>query len=137
MTTDFHPDQARAMEGTPTWRLLGLTLAEAGPGFAAVSLPVTPGVLNGLATVHGGILVTLLDSTMAAALNTVLAPGRLAVTSSLNTHFLAPGRKGILTGRGRVVRLGSNLAVTEGTVEDENGTELALATAEFFCLPAD
>lgn len=137
VTAGYYPDQARAMEATPTWKRLGLRVAEVGQGHASVTLPVADDILNGLGTVHGGILVTLLDSTMAAALNTVLEPGRLAVTSSLNTHFLSPGRQGHLTGRGRVIRLGANLAVTEGTVEDEAGTLIALATAEFFCLRPD
>jgi acyl-CoA thioesterase len=50
-------------------RALGITLEEVRPGYARTAMTIVQTMLNGHATVHGGMLFTLADSTFALACN--------------------------------------------------------------------
>jgi uncharacterized protein (TIGR00369 family) len=134
VSTPYYPEHATELEKGPVWRLLGLKVGRLEPAMATVVMPVVPEILQGLGHVHGGILVTLLDSCMAAALNTLLKPGVMAVTAQLNTNYLRPGTGSELKAEARVIRLGTHLAVTEGRIVDLAGELVATATAQFFVL---
>jgi uncharacterized protein (TIGR00369 family) len=138
MSVNIQPfwNRARRLEDGPVWKLLGLVVVEATEGSASVAMTTNPGMLQQLGHVHGGILMTLLDSAMAAGLDTVLDDEWTAVTAQLNTHFLRPGTGPKLTAVGRVIRCGSHLAVTEGVITDENGQSVASASAQFFLMPS-
>ncbi|MCL5066442.1 MAG: PaaI family thioesterase [Firmicutes bacterium] len=126
--------RARRLETGPVWRLFGMSIVNAEEGVASVSMPITPAVFQQLGHVHGGVLMTLLDSAMAAGLDTRLTEDWTAVTSQLNTHFLRPASGAYLTATGRVLRLGSHLAVTQGEVRDSSGQLVTAATAQFFLI---
>ena len=70
--------------------------------------------LNSHGSVHGGLLATMLDSAMGAAVCT--AGGEAPVTVSLTVTYLEPGRKGPLEARARVRKRGKRLLVVEGEV---------------------
>ena len=128
----LHSDRLNRLQSGPVWKLLGMTVVDASEGHAVLELPVRVDLLQGMGHVHGGILMTLLDSAMAASLGTLLRPGVMSVTTQLNTHFLSPGSGPVLRATGSVVRKGAQLAVTEGKVFDLNDRLVATATAEFF-----
>ncbi len=126
--------RARRLEAGPVWQLFKMSVIGAEEGKASVRMLTGPTVLQQLGHVHGGVLMTLLDSAMAASLDTVLAPEWTAVTSQLNTHFLRPATGAQLTATGRVVRRGTHLSVTEGEIVDENRVTVATASAQFFMI---
>ena len=72
-------------------RSLGMQLSEVGPGTAVVRMTVTPAMLNGHGTCHGGYLFLLADSAFAAACNTHGAP---VVAAGADVAFLAAVRVG-------------------------------------------
>lgn len=133
MSTSYE-ENARRLERGPVWDLLKLRVVDAREGWATVSMPIGPEILQQLGHVHGGILMTLLDSVMAAALSTLLADSKTAVTTQLNTHFLRPGIGPVLYGDGRVVRFGAHLTVTDGSVRDHRGAIVATGSAQFMVL---
>ncbi len=125
-------DRMNRLQSGPVWKLLGMNVTEASEGRATVQLPLRSDLLQAMGHVHGGILMTILDSAMAAALGTLLRPGVMSVTAQLNTHFISPGSGPVLRATGKVVRKGAQLAVTEGKVFDVNDRLVAMASAQFF-----
>lgn len=84
--------------------------------------------LNISGIVHGGVLLSMLDSVMGGAVITHLNEGEWTATESLTTNFLRPGHPGKLTGYGRVDRRGKLTAFVSGEIKDADGNVIAKAT---------
>lgn len=110
---------------------LGLRLARVEPGEVDVGLEVGASHLNLFGTLHGGMIATLADTATGLAMLTVLERGTTHVTTSLAVAFLAPGRAGVVTARGRVLKHGRRFGYAEADVVDGAGLLLARATATF------
>ena len=87
--------------------------------------------LNKHGTVHGGVLATMIDTAMGAAVaeGTDKAP----VTVSLTVTYLEPGQQGRLEARAQVRKRGKRLTVVEAEVV-QDGDVLADALATFATL---
>lgn len=72
-------------------RQMGIEIIEMGEGFAHLSMTVTPAMLNGHQTCHGGQLFTLADTAFAYACN---SQGLAAVASGCSIDFVRPGHAG-------------------------------------------
>lgn len=90
-------------------------------------------------TIHGGLLMTMLDSVMGGVVIAGLPPEKVAVTASMTTNFLAPGRPGdVLVARACVVKQGRRLAYADGWVTRRGeDTRLATATGTFAIIDRD
>jgi uncharacterized protein (TIGR00369 family) len=115
----------------PAAVLLGWELVSIDPeaGTIEVAFTATEQFLNPVGVIQGGFLAAMLDDTLGPALVATLGPGQFAPTADLHVQFLRPVRPGRLTGRGRVVRRGSNVAFLAGELLDESGQTVAVATA--------
>ena len=111
-------------------QVIGLQREFAEDGVSRLSLPINPQLFNNFGGVHGGVLMSMLDSTMTAAALSRFDFARLVVTVDLQTQFVKAGR-GVLTGHGKVVGGGKSLAFCEGRIEDEQGDLVAKASAVF------
>lgn len=114
---------------------LGARLARVEPGEVDVQLDVGPQHLNLFGTMHGGLIATLADTATGLAMLTALEAGTTHVTTSLGVAFLAPGRAGPVTARGRVLKRGRRFGYAEADVVDAAGALLARATATFTVTP--
>ena len=85
--------------------------------------------LNPADAIQGGFLAAMLDDTLGPALVATLGPGQFAPTTDLHVQFLRPARPGRLTGRGRIVRRGQDVAFLAGELLDDRGQIVAVATA--------
>lgn len=81
----------RMWAGDAASRGLGMALDRIGPGAARLSMTVTPTMLNGHGTCHGGFIFALADSAFAFACNT---DGMVSVASHCTISFLRPARLG-------------------------------------------
>ena len=115
----------------PAAVLLGWEPVSADPeaGTIEVAFTATTQFLNLAGVIQGGFLAAMLDATLGPALGVILGPGESAPTTDLHVQFLRPARPGRLTGRGRVVRRGSNVAFLAGELLDDSGEIVAVATA--------
>ncbi|HEY8491628.1 MAG TPA: PaaI family thioesterase [Dehalococcoidia bacterium] len=122
-------------ENTPYWRLLGITLEEARPGYALLRLPVRQEVQNaGGGSVHGGALASLVDVAVTALLWTVYDVGSEIsghTTAELNVSYLAPGRGGAMHAEARLVRKGGTLMTGDVDVKDDQGELVAKGRATY------
>jgi uncharacterized protein (TIGR00369 family) len=115
----------------PAADLLGWELVSIDPddGTIELAFTATERFLNPVGVIQGGFLAAMLDDTMGPALVATLGPGMFAPTADLHVQFLRPARPGRLTGRGRVVRRGKDVAFLAGELVDESGQIVATATA--------
>jgi uncharacterized protein (TIGR00369 family) len=115
----------------PAAALLGWELVSVDPdaGTIEVGFTATEGFLNPVGVIQGGFLAAMLDDTMGPALVATLDPDQFAPTTDLHVQFLRPARPGRLTGRGRVVRRGKDVAFLAGELADDSGQIVAVATA--------
>ena len=98
-------------------------------GTIEVAFAATEQFLNFIGVVQGGLLAAMLDATMGPALLATLGPGQFAPTTDLHVQFLRPAQPGRLTGRGRVVHRGRDIAFLAGELLDDAGQIVAAATA--------
>jgi uncharacterized protein (TIGR00369 family) len=84
---------------------------------------------NSFGVVHGGVCMTLLDVSMAAAARSV-QPDMGVVTIEMKTTFMQASR-GKLSGKGRLMHRTATLAFTEATIFDAEGKACAHATGTF------
>jgi uncharacterized protein (TIGR00369 family) len=115
----------------PVAALLGWELVAADPeaGTIEVAFNATERFLNPIGVIQGGLLAAMLDDTLGPALVATLGPGQFAPTTDLHVQFLRPARPGRLTGRGRVVHRGKDIAFLAGELLDDSGQIVAAATA--------
>ncbi|MGE0801810.1 MAG: PaaI family thioesterase [Lautropia sp.] len=113
---------------------LGVVLDEMADGRAKATMLPKPEHMNSWGVVHGGIVMTLLDFTMAMAGRSAYpdsdpSDGR-NLTIEMKTSFLRPG-KGRLTISAQCVQAGRSLAFCEGEVIGEDGQPAARATGTY------
>lgn len=109
---------------------VGIEDVETKEGECRVALEVEDHHRNLGGVVHGGVLSSLLDFALGAAVVTTLdeEAGEWCATQSLTTDFMRPASEGRLTAVGRVDRRGSSSAYPSGEVRDEEGNVVARAT---------
>ena len=108
---------------------LGYRLTEVEVGRAVFSGVPTEAAVNPMGAVHGGWAATLLDSALACAVHSTLAPGQTYTTVEMKLNYTRAIRPGMrLVCEGRIVHRGSRLATAEGTLKDEAGKLYAHGT---------
>ena len=108
---------------------IGAEAPEAADGQATLTMDVDDRHLNDAGTVHGGLLATLVDTTMGAAILSVVEDETPA-TSQLTVTYLRPGKPGPLTVTSTLRKRGDRLTVCESEVE-QDGKALVHALATF------
>ena len=115
-------------QDNPFLDLVGAPLPEGSDGRARLEVEVDDQHLNPAGAVHGGLLATLVDATMGAAVRSTLDEDAPA-TSQLTLTYLRPGRSGRLSVTARVSKSGDSLTMCEAEVEQDGKTLVhALAT---------
>ncbi|GAA4717045.1 PaaI family thioesterase [Brevibacillus fulvus] len=99
-----------------------------------IEMPVTSFIHNPVGIVHGGILATLLDTTMGMMINKKLPADQFAVTTELKINYLLPGKGEKLRSEASILHRGKTLIVTQGNIYDEQDRLLAHGTATFMVL---
>ena len=119
-------------EDTGFRELVGTELSNAGEGQAVVNLRAEERHLNPNGTVHGGVVYTLIDVSMAEALRTITEEDERLVTIEIKVNYMEPGNPGTLTATARVRKGGKRVTVVEAEVSQEESAEVvALATGTY------
>jgi uncharacterized protein (TIGR00369 family) len=112
--------------------LVGTALSIAEEGRAVVSVRAEKRHLNPNGTVHGGVIYTLVDVSMAEALRTISQESDRPVTIEIKVNYLEPGRPGTLTSTAQVRKGGKRVTIVEAEVAQEDDDEIvALATGTY------
>ncbi len=103
---------------------MGMQLAAIRPGFARMTMPVRPDMLNGHQTCHGGFIFALADSAFAFACN---SHNHTTVGAACSIDYLAPGRlDDVLTAEATEQALAGKIGVYDITVVNQDGRLIAL-----------
>ena len=86
----------------PFERFLNMNIHTAAGGIAILSMPFGFDLAQGGGFMHGGALVSLADTAVVMALKSLVPPETPFVTASLETKFLRPVEKGVVTAKARI-----------------------------------
>jgi len=100
-----------------------------GKGTARLSVPVEAHLTNSLGTVHGGVIMSLLDVALCTAARTLHPESVGVITINLSTSFIGAGSGTTLYAEARVLKDGRSMSFVEGEAMNEDGTLVAKATA--------
>lgn len=95
---------------------LGASLDDVGPGFTQISIGYRPELSQQHGFFHGGIVGTIADSAAGYAGYTLMPHDASVLTVEYKLNLMAPADGDRLIARGRVIRPGKNLVVTEADV---------------------
>lgn len=116
----------------PLAELLGIRPEKLEDGRAVFTVTIRTDHMNPYGVVHGGVIVSLLDTAMGAALVSRLAPGERCATLEIKINYLAPTLEGELRAEARVVERTNRIAVLESRVHGDGDQLVALATGSFY-----
>lgn len=114
---------------------LGIEIGTATPGRVTGSLPHRPELCTAGGVLHGGTLMTLVDSLAAICAYLNLPPDGRTVTTTSSTSFLRPVRSGSVTGVAVPVHVGRSMIVVRVDVTDATGAAVVTATQLQAVLP--
>ncbi len=105
----------------PFERLLNMTIVEACAGRATLTMPFFIDYAQGAGLMHGGALVSLADTAVVMAIKSIIAPMAHFATIELESRFLAPVTKGVVTARAEVVSREQRRLEGKATLYDDDG----------------
>jgi uncharacterized protein (TIGR00369 family) len=108
---------------------LGFKLKLFDGGRSQIDYQTRPEHVNSFDVTHGGVIMTLMDVTMAAAARSMRADMGV-VTIEMKTSFMRPCQ-GLLHGKGRLMHQTASMAFTEASIFDADGNECAHASGTF------
>ena len=109
---------------------LGIRILDKTPGTVRLRLDPRPELENSWGSMHGGVLMTLLDVALASAGRSLDESCNGALTVEIKVNFIAAA-SGAVLGVGRAQRAGRSLIFSEGELTSEEGVLLAKATGTF------
>ena len=113
-------------------RLLGMEFVAAERGSATFALEVREELTRMGGILHGGAIVSLMDTAAAFAVHTLLGPGGRTVTVDLTVHFLRTAAEGRVQARATVLRHGRRVTILRVEAEDREGKIIATATTTYY-----
>lgn len=125
-----HTDTSTLFAQVPFNHLLGIRREFAEDGVARLVLDSRQDLTNNHHAVHGGVLMSLLDSAMSSAALSASGFTKAVVTIDMTTSFLKPG-SGRLTAHAQVQGGGKSVCFCEARIEGEAGELVARAMGTF------
>jgi uncharacterized protein (TIGR00369 family) len=115
----------------PIAKVLGFGLASVDRGRAVFEMDPAEYHYNPIASVHGGVICTLLDSAMRCAVHSMLEAGHGYTTLELKVNFLraVTMKSGHLLCEGTVLQSGNRVALADARLVDDAGTLYAHGTS--------
>lgn len=100
-----------------------------GQGEARLSLPIEAHLTNSFGTVHGGVILSLLDVALCTAARTLHPDSTGVITIDLSTSFIGAGSGARLVADARVLKDTRSMSFVEGEAKNEDGSLVAKAIA--------
>lgn len=130
----FNPRVAEALAAAtktaPYPSLIGLEIVEQTPGRLVCRFPVRDAIMNGVGTVHGGAIASIVDHVASVVVYPLVEVGRWVATLELKTSYLAPVKAGEVVAEATVLSLRKRLGTVRVDVHNVVGESRTLvATA--------
>jgi uncharacterized protein (TIGR00369 family) len=121
--------------GFPFFQLIGFEIVDFGPSWAKCQVKGRDELENPNGVIHGGVIATLIDSTITQALlmteeyqEVRETKGSLS-TIDLHVKYLRPAQHGRLTCDATIVHLGKRVIHAQAVVKNEQAKDVALGDA--------
>ena len=108
---------------------LNIQTVALGEGTARLLVPVEEPLTNSLGTVHGGVIMSLLDVALCTAARTLHPESLGVITINMSTSFIGAGSGAKLYADARVMKDGRSLSFVEAEAKNEDGSLVAKAIA--------
>jgi uncharacterized protein (TIGR00369 family) len=118
----------------PFVKMMGMKLLSCSGGASVMRCRVRQALRNSGGTLHGGVLGTLVDMSVATALRSALPLTSRMTTVEYKVNLLKPVSEGTITARGSVIRLGKTIAVGSTEIRNAAGDPVAFGSATFYIL---
>jgi uncharacterized protein (TIGR00369 family) len=118
----------------PFVKLMGMKLLSCSGGKSVMRCRVRQVLKNSGGTLHGGVLGTLVDMSVATALRSVLPLTSRMTTVEYKVNLLKPVTDGAITAHGSVIRMGKTIAVGSTEIRNAAGDPVAFGSATFYIL---
>ena len=112
--------------------LLGLEFVRAERGAATYALDVREELTRMGGILHGGAVVSLLDTAAAFAVHTVIDADARTVTVDLTVHFLRPASGGRIEAEARILRRGRRVCILSVEARDSTAEIIATSTMTYY-----
>jgi acyl-CoA thioesterase len=122
------------LDHVPFAKLLGIEVESVKPGEAVLTMNVRDEHMRNDAIAHGGVVATLIDSSMAIAIMALLEENERTVTVDLTIHYLRPVTEGVAKASARVVRAGRKVVTVSAELFDRDGKLAATAISTYLRL---
>ena len=110
----------------PIAKFLKMKLVELKPGYAKVTMTVSPEHVNFNGLIFGGVIMCLADQAFAYGMNSIVMPN---IATHFNIQLIAGAKVGdILTAECRSLKNGRRVGFAEMTVTDQTGKLIAKAS---------
>jgi acyl-CoA thioesterase len=103
----------------PFGELIGLNFSECSQGYSRCSLEVAEKLLNPHKVLHGGVVYSLADTGMGAALYTDLDDYELCATVEIKIAYFAAVTSGTLTCETKVIHRSKRIAALESEIRND------------------
>ncbi len=120
----------KAINEGPFFKHLSMPVTEMGKGYATVDLQVGSEHLNPFGGIHGGVYSSIIDTAAFWAVYCEQEEKVGLISIDLKIDFLAPISSGVITAKGRSIKIGKTMCLAEATAMDENGKWLAHGTSK-------
>lgn len=109
---------------------VGIRLIEVDEGRVTATYDPRADHLNGLDTLHGGVLATIADTAASCAVLSTVPAGVITPTLEMKVNFLRPATmaSGVLLVEGRLISAGRTTALAQAGITDARGRLVAHAT---------
>lgn len=134
LTADQENRVRRAMVKTPFAQLLGIELESISAGVAVLAMPLHESLKQNSGVVHGGAIASLIDSSTAMAIMTLLPEGDRVTTVDLTISFLRPLTTGRAQAAAKVLRFGRRVISVSSEVHGDGGSLVATALSTYLRL---
>ena len=122
-----------AARRSPFVNLLGLAIEKQEEGHCKSSLKIKDFFLNGKKFVHGGIIYSVADISMALAVYSTLNEDEDTATIEIKINYLKPADTKILFCDANMIQKGKNIAVLEAKIKyDDNLIAIAQGTFSIY-----
>lgn len=116
---------------SPFSKYIGAKILEVKDGYARYMLPIKEELLHIYGGLHGGVIASLADISMAASVLSVIGNERKIATVNLNLQYIAPVKEGVAFAEARVVERKGSVVFAEVTIYSKDKEVVAKGNGIF------
>jgi uncharacterized protein (TIGR00369 family) len=133
ISPDLQEAILRRIHSIPIAKTLAMKVLKIGEGYCEILAPRSLSYDGVFESFHGGLLMTLADSTACFAILTITGAGVRLTTTDMNIRFLAPCLTDAVA-RARVIKIGRTLCPVAVDLYDTNDRHVAVAQVNYMLL---